>query len=371
MTAGSSSTPSASYQQGKVVSVNTSVGGIPKLPQKQVKTQTTHLEGDGRNHAKHDRPWRAVSLLSTEALVSGHFHKYGLKPGEMGENLSIEGLEVQNLDPGALLHFSGGVIIEITEPRTPCYVLDALSPTIQEEAWEHCGVMGRIIQDGVLSPGETVTVGENRWQKNDLHKWQGTAVILAGGTSSRMGFPKDQARLPNGKTFLEQLVDLLTPVVERVVVSVRSPEQSLPPLPPQISIVSDETSGQGPLGGVLSVLDASDGEEFVFLTCDMPALSPYLLRLLLHSRESGSRIFRSEASRRIMPFPFVLQRKNREDLRTFLKEGNRTVREFLHRLGLSKITLPSRFDRCFVNLNTPEELREHNTLSNEVPSSQK
>src|SRR3954451_246386 len=77
-------------------------------------------------------------------------------------------------------------------------------------------------------------------------------IILAGGKSSRMGFPK--ALLPFGpELMLQRVVRLLSEVVSPIVV-VAAPGQELPELPADIMLARDEREGRGPLEGLLAGL---------------------------------------------------------------------------------------------------------------------
>lgn len=73
-------------------------------------------------------------------------------------------------------------------------------------------------------------------------------IILCGGQSKRMGQPK--AWLPFlGERMLPRVVRLLGQVVAPLVV-VAAPDQELPPLPAEVTVVRDEEKGWGPLMGL-------------------------------------------------------------------------------------------------------------------------
>ena len=142
----------------KVVSVNVSKGGIPKLPVPSCKVSIDGLEGDGRDHDKHITPDRAVSLIDTEILHQLETEGYEVPPGAVGENLTVEELDVQTLEPGNRLHFSGGVVLELVESRRPCYVLDPIGVTLKKDIVGRCGFLARVLVEGTCTPGETITV---------------------------------------------------------------------------------------------------------------------------------------------------------------------------------------------------------------------
>ena len=140
-----------------VIAVSISAGGIPKRPQEWARALTAGLDGDGRNHAKHIRPDRAISLWDVEILQQLVAEGFALKPGAAGENLTVAGLNVQQMSPGTLLKI-GGVILKLEQPRKPCYVLDAIDPRLKDAMVGRCGYMASVVGEGWIRPGMHVTV---------------------------------------------------------------------------------------------------------------------------------------------------------------------------------------------------------------------
>lgn len=142
----------------RIVSINISKGGIPKLPVPAVRLTVAGLEGDGHNHAKHNTPLQAVCIQDLEKLGELSQCGYLLSPGQAGENLTVENLYVNSLPLGAILEFSGGVILEISKVRKPCYVMDAIHPQLKTDALGRHGMYAKIIEAGTLRVGETIEV---------------------------------------------------------------------------------------------------------------------------------------------------------------------------------------------------------------------
>jgi molybdopterin-guanine dinucleotide biosynthesis protein A len=106
-------------------------------------------------------------------------------------------------------------------------------------------------------------------------------IVLCGGQSKRMGRPK--AWLPfAGEIMLPRVVRLLRQVVHPVIV-VAAPDQEVPPLSDEVSIVRDEEQGRGPLQGLAAGLHALRGSaEAAYLSsCDVPFLQPAFVRRLI------------------------------------------------------------------------------------------
>jgi molybdopterin-guanine dinucleotide biosynthesis protein A len=106
-------------------------------------------------------------------------------------------------------------------------------------------------------------------------------IILCGGQSKRMGRPK--AWLPfAGELMLPRVVRLLREAVEPIVV-VAAPEQDVPPLPSEVTVVRDEEKGRGPLQGLAAGLAAlTDRADAAYLSsCDVPFLRPAFVERLI------------------------------------------------------------------------------------------
>lgn len=145
-----------------VLSVNTSAGGIPKLPQASAVAMKDGLQGDGRNHVKHVRPDRAVSLWDYELLRSFVAEGFALTPGAAGENLTVRNLNVQAMPPGTLLRI-GEAVLKLEQPRKPCYVLDAIDPQLKDVVVGRIGFLASVVREGMIRPGmpiEVLVVGE-------------------------------------------------------------------------------------------------------------------------------------------------------------------------------------------------------------------
>jgi molybdopterin-guanine dinucleotide biosynthesis protein A len=106
-------------------------------------------------------------------------------------------------------------------------------------------------------------------------------IILCGGESSRMGQPK--AWLPFGdELMIHRVVRVVKEVVGPVIV-VAAPDQKLPNLPTDVSIVRDEFEGRGPLQGLASGLeDLPKRVDCVYLSsCDVPFLRATFVRRVI------------------------------------------------------------------------------------------
>lgn len=108
-----------------------------------------------------------------------------------------------------------------------------------------------------------------------------TAIILAGGGSTRMGREKATIALA-GRTLLQRVIDAAAEVADETVV-VCAPGRPLPSIEVRgsLRLATDEVGGQGPLAGILAGLAVASGEIALLLACDQPFVRPALLHLLV------------------------------------------------------------------------------------------
>jgi MOSC domain-containing protein YiiM/GNAT superfamily N-acetyltransferase len=109
---------------GRVLQVNISPGGVPKLPVERAWVGELGLDGDRHHHdTVHGGPHRAVALLAIEAIERVQADGHPIEPGSVGENLTTIGIELATLAPGTRLAIGGQLVLEIASPANPCNVI--------------------------------------------------------------------------------------------------------------------------------------------------------------------------------------------------------------------------------------------------------
>jgi len=151
-----------SLMAGRVESINTSHGGVPKTSALEALVTASGLSGDHQNDPRyHGGPDRALVLYSLEVIRSLQGEGHPIAVGSTGENLTLSGLDWAALGPGATLQI-GEVRLQITRYATPCgkiagSFLNRQFRRIDQS--EHPGfsrVCARVIAGGVIRPGEPV-----------------------------------------------------------------------------------------------------------------------------------------------------------------------------------------------------------------------
>ena len=142
----------------KVVSINISAGGIPKRPVQSVEVLHSGFRDDAHDHEKHNTPLQAVSLIDVEDLDDLRAEGFQVFPGATGENITVRNLQVDAIPIGARLRFAGGVELELSKVRQPCFVLDSIDPRLKQAIIGRCGFLAKVITPGRLTPDEIIEV---------------------------------------------------------------------------------------------------------------------------------------------------------------------------------------------------------------------
>jgi molybdenum cofactor guanylyltransferase len=189
-------------------------------------------------------------------------------------------------------------------------------------------------------------------------------IILAGGRSKRMGKNKALLPLPGNPsfTFIEHLSSILTSFCPEVLIVARDEADAANYTFQDIRIVTDKMPDNGPLMGLYSGLSAMHAQHALVIAVDMPFVQPALLSFLLSQSPTDSllvplvnnipQVLLAVYARAILPLIENRLQQGRHDLRSLLEVA--PVR-YIEEVELRKVDPEL---HSFVNVNTPEELRE-------------
>jgi molybdopterin-guanine dinucleotide biosynthesis protein A len=186
-----------------------------------------------------------------------------------------------------------------------------------------------------------------------------TAVILAGGKSSRMGTDKALLRLGDS-TLLERICALVTPLFDETLVIAANPEQCAPLNLAGASVLQDDPAirGRGPLAGLYTGLRRARHDAACFLTCDMPFVDSTILRHLLEQQDANADVtcFKGD-SHHHEPFPGIFQKQLLPSLLSKLERNELSLCRYLDHTVTRYLSIPSGSERVFTNTNTPQEFQ--------------
>src|SRR6187549_2440443 len=106
---------------GRVLQVNVSAGGVPKLPVAEAWVSRLGLDGDGHNdRTVHGGPHRAVCLYAIEAIERLQAEGHPVGAGGVGENLTTTGIEWSTLPVGMRARIGDKLLLELADTASPC-----------------------------------------------------------------------------------------------------------------------------------------------------------------------------------------------------------------------------------------------------------
>jgi molybdopterin-guanine dinucleotide biosynthesis protein A len=178
-------------------------------------------------------------------------------------------------------------------------------------------------------------------------------LVLAGGRSSRM--QSDKAALEYaGRSQLERAVDLLTPLTERVFVSVRA-DQRADPLRARYAQIVDSGEARGPIAGIIAAQSHHPDAAWLVLACDLPLLDAQTLRHLVGSRDAARQATAYRSSHDALPEPLcaIYEPSSREAIRAHVAGGRDCPRKFLLNADTALLDQPQ--PGALDNVNTPQE----------------
>lgn len=191
----------------------------------------------------------------------------------------------------------------------------------------------------------------------------GTAIILAGGQSSRMGFDKQFLEIDE-KKLMDSIISKLEIKFEEIIIVTNKPEEYKGL---KHKIISDIIVGKGPLGGIHAGLKESLSKYSFVMACDMPNVNinyiNYMESCIGEKDIDGCvTIYKDN----LEPFVSFYSKDIIEDIERYLELGRRSMHHLLKNLQIHYIEeeIARKFSPdwdMFLNLNTIEDLSLYTT----------
>lgn len=184
-----------------------------------------------------------------------------------------------------------------------------------------------------------------------------TAVILAGGKSSRMGFDKQLLEIDNRRLIVNQ-VEILSEVFDRFIIISNNDLLNQVSFNVEVKIMSDIIPECGPLGGIYTAMTLCK-EPFYVIACDMPNINLNYIDYLKSFIHCDAVITRKGDW--IEPFNSFYHPRLMKSLELFLKNNKRNIYEFLkgHNVHYVSESKAREFDlswSMFKNINYIDDL---------------
>lgn len=110
---------------------------------------------------------RQVHLMHAELFEELTQKGFGIKYGEMGENITTSGIDILHLPENTILHIGEKVKVKLTGFRNPCAQLDGLQKGLMKallttdengELFRKAGVFGVILESGIIHVNDSIKV---------------------------------------------------------------------------------------------------------------------------------------------------------------------------------------------------------------------
>lgn len=110
---------------------------------------------------------RQVHLIHSELhdeLVTKGFH---ISAGQMGENITIKGIDLLSLPKGTKLRIGENAIVEVTGLRNPCNQLEGIQKGLMKAVLSHdehgnlirkAGIMSIVLANGEVKKGDKIVI---------------------------------------------------------------------------------------------------------------------------------------------------------------------------------------------------------------------
>ena len=137
---------------------------MPKRPIPWARISADGVDGDRQNdrifHGGRDR---AVCLYSSELIEALQGEGHPIRPGTIGENLTVAGIDWQEVRPGTRIEV-GDVLLEITRGASPCQKIagsfsDGIFTRVSQKVhpgWSR--FYARVLREGIVSVDDRVVV---------------------------------------------------------------------------------------------------------------------------------------------------------------------------------------------------------------------
>lgn len=176
-----------------------------------------------------------------------------------------------------------------------------------------------------------------------------TAIILAGGTATRMGEDKRFLKV-GGEKLLDRQVRILKKHFHDVIISANDPDK-LAYL--DLPVIRDEHSGRGPLEGLTSALRASRTEYNFVVAVDIPTIDMALVERMRQHLDHVSAVIPVFIDGRQEPLFAFYNKRCIPIFRAAMDEGEFAIHRALERCPVH--FFPMKNERPLKNLNRAED----------------
>lgn len=194
---------------------------------------------------------------------------------------------------------------------------------------------------------------EGKW----FIRWLATAIILAGGRSSRMGKDKSML-LVNNKPMIEHIFEQIRPYFSQVLIS--SNEQKKYAFL-GADVIPDKVPDQGPLMGILSCLEVSSHNLNFVVACDVPVINHDFIRKMMREAQMYDGVIPVKEKSKYEPLFGIYRKSMITPIRDTLKTDSRKIIDACSKCKIKYLEIDDA--EWYRNLNTMDEYNKYIALN--------
>ena len=179
-------------------------------------------------------------------------------------------------------------------------------------------------------------------------------VILAGGKSKRMGFPKENLCLPDGRTMIQHVRDNLIESCEDIIISGGNTDLGH-------VLIKYQKKNIGPLSGILSVLESGKSKSYLVVPCDLPFFNKDAALPLIKSLKKNPEFnmhFYEEETGQLQFLPCVITNNIISDIKKTIVQKKYALRQLAKSTKTKKIRAEKKILPRIRSVNTQIEFTE-------------
>ena len=131
------------------------ISGVWTSPERKSGRSVGHerqraIAGEGFEGCAHANPPRREVLFAS----ADHLRSVDVEPGAVRENMTVEGMDVQQWPIGQRVRVGKDAVFEITMVCDPCHRMDELRDGLRAELDGKRGMLARVVEDGEVAVGD-------------------------------------------------------------------------------------------------------------------------------------------------------------------------------------------------------------------------
>lgn len=194
-------------------------------------------------------------------------------------------------------------------------------------------------------------------------------IILAGGLGTRMGHVKKAFLTIGGRTILDRLLEVYTPLFPEILISARDKADfTAYPHP----VAEDQFEARSSLTGIHAGLVAMQASHGFFAACDGPFLQPGLVELLLAQAEPDADvIIPLKEDGYVEPLCAIYSKRCIPHIEAQLNQDNFRIIGFFDHVRVKHVPIAQLREGdphqiSFFNVNSPDDLKQAESLAEEL-----